>query len=96
MKKIILAGNAITANILYAYLRTDARYEVLGLTVDDQFLPAGRVEGLQAVGLSKVAHVFPPEQCKVVMAVGYNDLNRVRESMFRRLIDPARIIHEAA
>ena len=85
MKKVILAGNAITANILYAYLRSDARYEVLGLTVDDQFLPASRVEGLQAVGLSEVARVFPPDQCRVVMAIGYNDLNRVRESMFTRL-----------
>jgi sugar O-acyltransferase (sialic acid O-acetyltransferase NeuD family) len=58
---------------------------VLGLTVDDEFLTQGGVEGLTAVGLSQVRAAFPPEECRVVMAVGYNDLNRVRESLFLRL-----------
>lgn len=85
MKKIILAGNAITADILYSYIRTDNRYEVLGLTVDDEFLSKGGIEGIAAVGLSQVQKEFPPEECRVVMAAGYNDLNRVRESLFCRL-----------
>lgn len=85
MTKIILAGNAITAGILYFYLRGDSRYEVIGLTVDDEFLPLGGIDGLKAVGLSEVATAFPPEQCQVIMAAGYNDLNRVRESLFSRL-----------
>ena len=85
MTKIILAGNAITADILYSYLCGDSRYEVLGLTVDDEFLSLGGIDGLKAVGLSQVTDVFPPEQCRVIMAAGYNDLNRVRESLFTRL-----------
>ncbi|PKO60595.1 MAG: hypothetical protein CVU24_12295 [Betaproteobacteria bacterium HGW-Betaproteobacteria-18] len=84
-QQIILAGNAITADILYAYLRNDARYEVLGLTVDDDFLSQGGVDGLTAVGLSHVSEVFSPQRCRVIMAAGYNDLNRVRESLFTRL-----------
>lgn len=87
MKKVILVGNAITAEILYSYLRHDHRYEVMGLTVDDEFLDQGGVEGLAAAGLSRVREVFPPETCRVVMAVGYNDLNRGRESLFLRMKD---------
>ena len=45
MKKILLAGNAITAEILCAYLRQDARYEVAGLTVDDEFVAQGGLGG---------------------------------------------------
>lgn len=85
MTKIILAGNAITADILYSYLVDDSRYEVLGLTVDDEFLSLGGIDGINAVGLSQVTDFFPPDQCRVIMAVGYNDLNRVRESLFFRL-----------
>lgn len=85
MTKVILAGNAITAEILYSYLRSDSRYEVAGLTVDDEFVAQGGVAGLAAVGLSQVREAFPPQACRVVMAVGYNDLNRVRESLFLRL-----------
>lgn len=85
MKSIIIAGNAITADILYSYLCSDTRYKVLGLTVDDEFLSQSRVDGPSAVGLSQVTETFPPELCRVIMAVGYNDLNRGRESLFARL-----------
>jgi len=85
MKKIILAGNAITADILYSYLRADSRYEVVGLTVDDEFISQGGIEGVPSVGLSQLPERFPSHSCSVVMAVGYNDLNKVRESLFLRL-----------
>ncbi len=85
MSRIILAGNAITAEILYSYLLGDSRYEVLGLTVDDEFVAQGSVEGLTAVGLSQVRETFPPQTCRVMMAAGYSNLNKVRESLFLRL-----------
>ncbi len=85
MSRIILVGNAVTAEILYSYLLGDSRYEVMGLTVDDEFLSQGSLEGLTAVGISQVREKFPPQTCRVVMAVGYNNLNRVRESLFLRL-----------
>jgi sugar O-acyltransferase (sialic acid O-acetyltransferase NeuD family) len=85
MKKILLAGNAITAEILCAYLRQDARYEVAGLTVDDEYVALGMPGGYRTVGLSEVAAAFSPDTHRVIMAMGYNDLNRTRETMFERL-----------
>ncbi len=85
MTKVMLVGNAITANVLYSYLQDDNRYEVLGLTVDDEFIAQGNVAKLTAVGLSQIQKAFPPQTCRIVMAIGYNDLNRVRESLFLRL-----------
>ena len=85
MKKIVLAGNAITAEILFAYLRSDARYEVAGLTVDDEFVAQGGIDGYRTVGLSSVRNEFSPDTHHVIMAVGYNDLNRTRETMFGHL-----------
>ena len=85
MRQIVLAGNEITADILCSYLSKDSRYEVVGVTVDDEFLAQGSVEGIASVGLSRLLDDFPPQHCGIVMAVGYNDLNRPRESMFARL-----------
>lgn len=85
MKKIILAGNAITAEILCAYLQRDARYEVCGLAVDDAFVAQGGVDGYRTVALSAMAEAFPSSTHRVIMAMGYNDLNRSREAMFERL-----------
>lgn len=85
MKKILVAGNAITAEILCAYLSRDARYEVAGLTVDDEFVAKGGIRGYRTVGLSGVANIFAPNTHRVIMAMGYSDLNRIRETMFTRL-----------
>lgn len=85
MKKVILAGNAITADILNCYLTRDCRYQVLGLTVDDEFLQKGTMQGLECVPLSRLKETYDPQGCAVIMAIGYNDINRSRESMFHRL-----------
>jgi len=84
-QRIVLAGNAITAQILQSYLASDRRYEVVGLTVDDEFVANGGVGGLEAIPMSRLAEAVAPDSCRVVMAIGYNDLNRVRESVFGRL-----------
>jgi sugar O-acyltransferase (sialic acid O-acetyltransferase NeuD family) len=83
--KILLAGNAVTASIFLAYLRRDARYKVAGCVVDDFFVDQGCVENYPTIGLSAAASTFSPESHRIIMAMGYNDLNRLRESMFLRL-----------
>ncbi len=85
MKKIILAGNAITADILYQYISQDDRYHVTALTVDDPFLKQGKLENLASVPLSQITESHSPKHYKVIMAMGYHDINRSRESMFHRL-----------
>ena len=84
-QKIILAGNAITAQILHAYLVSDQRYRMVGVTVDDAFVSKGGVGELPAVPISAVSSAVPAGECRVLMAVGYSDLNRSRESLFTRL-----------
>jgi sugar O-acyltransferase (sialic acid O-acetyltransferase NeuD family) len=85
MKKVILAGNAITADILNCYIAQDDRYRVLGLTVDDDFLQRGGIQGLDSIALSHLREIHGPQDCSVIMAMGYNDINRSRESMFHRI-----------
>ena len=85
MKKVVLAGNAITAEILCGYLARDKRYNVVGLTVDDAFVDQGGITGLETIPISRLMEVKKPSDCCVIMAMGYNDLNRSRESMYYRL-----------
>lgn len=92
MKKIILAGNAITADILIGYLEQDARYQIVGLTVDDEFAHLGGHPEFDTIALSKLARKFDSREHSVIMAMGYNDINRTRESMFYRLKDMGYLI----
>ena len=85
MKKIILAGNAVTADILLGYLAQDDRYQLIGLTVDDEFIMQGGIQGLETIAISQLGNDDTYRDCSIIMAMGYNDINRSRESMFHRL-----------
>lgn len=85
MKRIVLAGNAVTAEILYRYLLGDARYEVAGFVVDDAYVDQGSAFPLSTIGLSQLAGSFTPDRHAIVMAMGYSNVNADRRSMFERL-----------
>lgn len=85
MRKVILAGNAITAQILIGYLRQDTRYEIVGLTVDDEFADQNESPEFETIPLSQLVRKFDSHDHSIIMAMGYNDINRSRESMFYRL-----------
>lgn len=85
MKKVLVAGNAITAEIICAYLSHDARYQVVGLIVDDAYVAQGGIDMHKTVGMSMVLQAFSPDTHSVIMAIGYNDLNRTREAVFFKL-----------
>lgn len=85
MKPILLAGVGITAQIMLQYLKTDARYKVIGATADDEFLGGAKIDSVPIVPFSQLTKKISPRDCSVIMAMGYADLNRARESMFNRL-----------
>ena len=85
MKPVILAGNAITAEILLQYLSFDKRYQVVALTVDDDYVEKSRLATLDSIPISTLKTHYSPKEYSVIMAMGYHDLNQTRESMFGRL-----------
>ncbi len=85
MKKIILAGGAITAEILTSYLKHDSRYQVTACTVDDEFAATTHLEGVPIISMSRLRAAFPTGDFEILMAMGYHDLNRSRSSLFGRL-----------
>jgi sugar O-acyltransferase (sialic acid O-acetyltransferase NeuD family) len=86
MKKIILAGNSITAEILYGYISVDPRYQIVGTVVDDDYVTSTKIHAVRCVGISEVQSVYSPTEVTVVMAMGYNNLNRTREAFFTKLM----------
>lgn len=87
MQHIILIGNAITAEILYGYIRRDARYCVAGTAVDDEYTEKNLLSDIPCVGFSQLRERFSPDNHRALMASGYDNLNRTRESLFNRVRD---------
>ncbi|AIW20300.1 acetyltransferase [Vibrio coralliilyticus] len=84
-KKIVLAGNGITAEILHAYLNKDERYQVVGVVADDDFVKADKFIDVPCVPLSQIKHNFDSEEVMVIIAMGYHDLNRSRQKVFNKI-----------
>ena len=84
-RPVILIGNAVAADIFYGYLRADERYEIVGSAVDDAFVDKNVLADLPCAGLSRLQELFPPDRHAVIMAMGYDNLNRTRESMFAKI-----------
>jgi len=85
MKKVILAGNGITANILNEYLKNDSRYSVVATVVDDEFVKSNSLNNLPSIGISELLNHYPIDEVTIIPAAGYNNLNKVREHLFEQL-----------
>ncbi len=85
MTNIFFAGNAVTARILYGYLAKDARYNILGCVVDDDFSGRSMLPDLPSWPLSEALAHYSPTECKCLMAVGYAQINSGRRALFERM-----------
>jgi len=87
MKRIILIGNGITAEILYKYLEFDNRYEVVAFAVEKKFIKENYLFNKEVIDIEKLPDKFDKNSYSVIMAIGYSELNRTRERLFSIIKD---------
>jgi sugar O-acyltransferase (sialic acid O-acetyltransferase NeuD family) len=78
MSKFVVFGAGKIADVAYYYLTNDSPHEVVGFTVDGEFLTAKHKLGLPLVPFEEVVDTYPPGEFKMFVSVGYQDLNRLR------------------
>lgn len=101
--KTVIYGNGSVARLLHAYARD--HLQLAGFTVDDSQISAGATQlcGLPLVRFSRVEQHFPPADHEMIIAVGYIEMNGLRERKYReagergysfgRYIDPTVRLH---
>lgn len=77
--RIVIYGNGAMARVLHSYVRH--RMDVVGFTVDDACIAAGVTTlcGLPLVPFSRAQEVFDPAVCRMIVAVGFIEMNELRE-----------------
>lgn len=78
MSKVVIFGAGKIAAVAYSYLTNDSPQEIAGFTVDDAHMPGKEKLGLPIVPFENVESQYPPDDFKMFVAVGYQDLNRFR------------------
>lgn len=78
MSKIVIFGAGKIADEAYFYLTNDSPHEVVAFAVDREHLNVSEKLGLPVVGFEDVVQLYPPNDFKMFVAVGYQDLNKFR------------------
>jgi sugar O-acyltransferase (sialic acid O-acetyltransferase NeuD family) len=81
MQKLIIFGAGKIAKILYHYLKNT--FDIWGFTVDRSYIETDRIFELPVVPFEEISEIYPPSECKMVVAIGYHGMNKVREQKYQ-------------
>lgn len=81
-KPLVLFGSAETAELAKFYFDNDSDYQVVGFTVDDEFVESDQFMGLPIVPFSQVRKSFPPKSHQMHIALSYSKFNQVRQEKY--------------
>lgn len=78
MSKVVIFGAGKIADVAYFQLTNDSPHQVVAFSVDGEYLSQKEKWGLPVIAFDDVLNVYPPDDFKMLVAVGYQDLNRFR------------------
>lgn len=84
MKKLILFGIGIDAEIAHFYFTHDSDFEVVLFTVEKNYLSTETFCGLPVVPFEDIEKKYLSNEYHMFVAVGYSKMNHLREIIFKQ------------
>jgi sugar O-acyltransferase (sialic acid O-acetyltransferase NeuD family) len=84
---VVIFGNGDIARLAHYYFTHDSDYEVLGFTVDRDFINGDSFCGLPLVPFESVESCFPPDEVEMFVAISYAQVNRLRAEKYQQAKD---------
>ena len=82
MSKVILFGCGRGADVAYRYLTRDSDHEICGFTVEADYGTTDTFKGLPVVSFEEVETHFPPDDYKMFILLGYQEMNHLRANKY--------------
>jgi len=67
---------------MHFYLSHDSPYEVVGFTVDREYIKENTFLGLPVVAFQEVELIFPPSEYKMLVPLSFRNMNRLRAEKY--------------
>ena len=87
MSKIVIVGAGKLAEELYNYITYDSKDEVVAFAVDKDFILRKNIFGLPIIDIKNIKNMYPRSEFKVLVVIGYQNVNSVRTSKFEMIKD---------
>jgi sugar O-acyltransferase (sialic acid O-acetyltransferase NeuD family) len=78
VSSVVIFGAGKYAEVAHAYFTSDTPHEVVAFTVDRAHRSETEKCGLPVVAFEDLEGRYPPRRVKMFVAIGYQDLNRLR------------------
>jgi acetyltransferase-like isoleucine patch superfamily enzyme len=82
MSQIVLFGVGRGADVAHRFLTNDSPHEIVGFTADAPYMTASTFKGLPVCAFEDVERVYPPETVRMLILLGYQDMNGLRARKF--------------
>lgn len=82
MSRIVIFGAGKIADVAYFHLTNDSPHEVAAFTVDGAYLARKEKFDRPIIPFEEALDQYPPDDFKMFVAVGYQDLNRLRAQKY--------------
>lgn len=84
-KKIIIIGLSNNAKLAAFYFQRDTDFEVVGFAVNKEFIKSDIFYNLPVYEIESLKEKFQPSNYYAFVAVGYNNMNKVREKLYYQM-----------
>ncbi len=82
MIKIVIFGTGDLAQIANYYFQIESTFQVVGFTVDREYINESTFEGLSVYPFEEIENIFPPSEYQMFIALSYREMNHLRERKF--------------
>jgi sugar O-acyltransferase (sialic acid O-acetyltransferase NeuD family) len=82
MKKLIIYGTGLVAEVAEFYFRTDTDYQITAFTNAAEFITEERFNGKPLVPFESLESLYAPGEHEIFIALGYNKTNQIRQARY--------------
>lgn len=82
MKKIVIFGTGQISEIVSYYINQSNNFEIVAYTIDKKFISKSSFHGKPIIEFEKIQEMYPPTKYEMFVAIGYTDLNKLREKKY--------------
>lgn len=86
-RPVVIFGNLLSASLAWYCLTHDSPWRVAAFTVDEAYIRQPVHEGLPLVSFERLEQRYPPSEFRLLIPMGYHQINGVREARYRSAKD---------
>lgn len=89
---LLIFGINKFAELMKYYIENTTDYVVSAYTVNREYVEKKSIEGTDVIPFEEIDKIYGNKQVKILVAVGYNNMNNVRKKVFDNIIKKGYII----